>query len=88
MLGWAGHEVQWRGSDRLLRGRAEDIDRIYLSLDKAEVRPLLDKYGVDYVYVGSLERAKYPAPALGAFSGAMEVAFRNDGVTIYRMARS
>lgn len=88
VLGWAGHEVQWRGGDRLLRGRAEDIDRIYLALDKAEVRPLLDKYGVDYVYVGSLERAKYPDPALSAFSGAMEVAFQNTGVTIYRTSRS
>jgi len=88
VLGWAGHELQWRGSDRLLQGRAEDIDRIYLSLDKTEVRPLLDKYGVDFVYVGSLERAKYPNPALSAFSDAMEVAFQNDGVTIYRVARS
>ncbi len=85
VLGWAGHEVQWRGNDRLLRGRTEDVDRIYLAMDKAEVKPLLEKYGVTHVYVGRLERAKYPEPPLKAFSGGMDVAFQNDGVSIYKV---
>ena len=84
VLGWAGHEVQWRGNDRLFRDRGADIDRIYQSLDKSEVRPLLEKYSIDYVYVGGLERGKYPANSLDAFKGSLDVAFENLTVTIYR----
>ncbi|MBI2887138.1 MAG: hypothetical protein HYY02_08005 [Chloroflexi bacterium] len=84
LLGWAGHEVQWRGSDVLLRGRAEDIDRIYAASDKTQVLSLLERYGVGYVYVGAVERGKYPPEALAAFEGPLAVAFKNAGVVIYK----
>ena len=88
VLGWAGHEVQWRGSERALRGREEDIDRVYQAEDKSLIVPLLDKYNIHYVYVGSLEREKYPAGSLEAFSRALEVVFQNDRVTIYKTLRT
>ncbi len=84
VLGWAGHEVQWRGSDAAFRGRAEDIDAIYMAADKREVMPILRKYGVTFVAVGALELEKYPAGALSAFEAALPVAFKNDRVVIYR----
>ncbi len=88
VLGWGGHEVQWRGSDAAFRGRTADIDAIYLAADKGAVMPLLETYGIDYVYVGSLERQKYPLPALDAFKQSFEPVFMNAGVTIYKIPRA
>lgn len=85
VLGWAGHEVQWRGSDAAFRERATDIDTIYNAGDKNAVQSLLDKYRVTYVYVGSLETGKYPGNALEGFRQAFPVAYQNQGVTIYRV---
>lgn len=76
VLGWDGHENQWRGSDAagLIRGgraddtldsRRRDVDAIYTTLDLQLARDLLKKYGVDYVYVGGLEREKYKSGAAG-----------------------
>ncbi len=84
VLGWEGHELQWRGSDAAYRGRAEEVDAIYLAADKAEVTQLLNKYQVRYVYVGSLERSKYPPESLAAFQQLWPLVFQNDGVAIYR----
>jgi uncharacterized membrane protein len=70
ILGWDFHEAQWRGSwDKpAIRGgdpqdtvfqRRTDVDAIYTSADLNQTRDLLRKYGVDYVYVGDVEREKY-----------------------------
>ena len=85
VLGWAGHEVQWRGSDALFRGRTEDIARMYSEPDKTQVLPLLQKYNVRYVYIGALERTDFPAASLAGFEQVMDTAFRNQGATIFRV---
>jgi YYY domain-containing protein len=59
VLGWSGHEFQWRGSAEPYEGRAEDIERIYTTNDIQEAKPLLEKYDVEYVYVGRLEKTTY-----------------------------
>ncbi len=85
VLGWAGHEVQWRGSDALFRGRAEDIARMYSEPDKTQVLPSLQKYNVRYVYVGALERTDFPAASLAGFGQVMDTVFQNQGATIFRV---
>ena len=83
VLGWEGHEAQWRGGDEAFRGRAEDVRCIYTCGDVEQVGNLLREYGVDYVVVGRRERATY-AP-LTSFGSFLEVAFPGEGVTIYRV---
>ena len=84
VLGWAGHELQWRGSHEPLSGRSEDIATIYKTEDAQEARRLLDKYGVDYVYVGDRERQAYGEAGLAKFDEFMDPAFRQGSVTVYR----
>ncbi len=84
ILGWAGHEVQWRGSDRLFRGRDEAVARIYQSHDQNEVTALLEQYDVSYIFVGRLERSRYPGLP-GAFRQLAEEVFRQGEVSIYRV---
>ncbi|MFH1487262.1 MAG: DUF2298 domain-containing protein [Chloroflexota bacterium] len=85
LLGWAGHEIQWRGSAAPFAGRAEDIATIYQSEDMNLVASLLKKYNVSYVYVGRLETGNYGTVALDRFKDVLDVAFRNQAVTIYRV---
>ncbi|MBX0327825.1 hypothetical protein K2Z83_09060, partial [Oscillochloris sp. ZM17-4] len=90
VLGWKGHEGQWRGGDPTvlaqLQPRCEDVYKIYSTADAALARDLLAKYGVRYVYVGGLERATYPPEGLAKFEqiGA-PMSFGDGEVTVYTL---
>jgi YYY domain-containing protein len=85
VLGWPGHEWQWRGSDHPEPGRREGmVEQIYTATNLNTVAPLLDELGVSYIYVGDLEAGTYGAAGLEKFRDRLEVAFANDRVTIYR----
>jgi uncharacterized membrane protein len=84
-LGWEQHEWIWRGSDRDLKGRRDDVNLIYVSSDLNQVKSLLEKYNVTFVYVGTLERASYGPDVGGSFESFMNVAFSNEGVTIFKV---
>jgi len=85
LLGWSGHENQWRGSYEIQGAREPDIETIYNTLDAQAALTLLDKYDITYVYVGPLERSTYDPRGLGKFEQFMDIAYRNDGVTIYKV---
>ena len=87
VLGWGGHELQWRGNYDEPGKREPDIDKIYGSFDPKLTLTLLDNYGIRYVYVGSLERQEYPATALSKFDQLLDVAYQNGQVTIYERKR-
>ena len=87
LLGWAGHEGQWRGSYEIQNARDPDIQTIYNTLDPEAASTLLDKYGVTYVYIGPLERSKYDPQALEKFGRFMAVAYQQGSVTIYKMSK-
>lgn len=59
VAGWWVHEWLWRGDANVVGARIPDIQEIYQSSDSAKVKQLLNKYGVEYVVVSSLERQKY-----------------------------
>jgi YYY domain-containing protein len=89
-IGWPGHESQWRckagSACRVLEGRFDDIVRLYSTTDEKEARAILDKYGVDFVFVGSLEKEDYPEEGLAKFDRMMPVAYQDAGATVYRAA--
>ncbi len=58
-LGWHSHEWLWKGDPSLLDARALDIETIYTSFDEEQVKALIDKYNISYLYVGKLELEKY-----------------------------
>ncbi|MEE8464902.1 MAG: DUF2298 domain-containing protein [Dehalococcoidia bacterium] len=88
ILGWKGHELQWRSSTASFQGREDDVRTIYSSSDPQEVRQLLNTYDVRYVYLGSRERGAYGAENLSDFTGFLRTAFEQDGVIIYEMVES
>jgi YYY domain-containing protein len=84
LLGWGGHENQWRGSYEIQASREPDIETLYSTFEPQEALTLIDKYDITYVYVGPLERETYDARGLAKFESFMDVVYRNDGVTIYQ----
>ena len=84
ILGWPSHEFKFRGSLAPQAGRQEDMDTLYQTRSPAEAQRLIDKYDVEFVYVGPLEREQYSEAGLEKFADFMDVAFSNNGVIIYR----
>jgi len=85
IMGWANHEGLWRSHDPVVGRRKADVQRIYNARDLASVRPLLDKYEVDYVLVGELELKDHPA-GVGKFE-SLPRAFQSGRAAIYRIDR-
>jgi uncharacterized membrane protein len=85
VLGWAGHELQWRGNYDEPAKRLPDIDTLYTSQDLGRVQDLVAQYKIEYVFVGTLERQKYPLPGLMKFGGFMDKVYENPGgVVIFK----
>jgi YYY domain-containing protein len=85
ILGWGGHEDQWRGGTAKARaGRFEDVENLYKTADVDVMNEILKKYGVTYVYVGDFERNRYGAAGMAKFQSLPSTSFGT--VTIYRAA--
>ena len=87
LLGWAGHEGQWRGNYDVQGAREPDIATIYNTLDIEQALTLLNNYGITYVYVGPLERSEYDPRGLDKLGRFMEAVYQNDGVVIYKIGQ-
>ena len=87
VLGWPGHQHQWRNNASLYEGRADDVKRIYTTTDAAEAKALLDKYDVHYIYVGHRERQLYGEAGLSKFEEIADVWFAEHDVVVYEVRR-
>ena len=85
VLGWPGHERQWRGSNDLFKDREGDVRTIYETADESEARRLLDQYEVTYVVVGARERADYPTLNASKFDSLGELVFESERISIYQV---
>jgi uncharacterized membrane protein len=84
LLGWPGHEGQWRGDSVNYGPRITDIEILYSTPDWTVALEVILRYGIDYIVVGDLERAQYLLQT-EKFDTHLEIAFQNDEVTIYRV---
>ncbi|RLC35362.1 hypothetical protein DRH14_01090, partial [Candidatus Shapirobacteria bacterium] len=58
--GWIVHEWLWRGGYDKPSSRKEDVKSIYQSQDLRQLKQLLQKYSVKYIFVGDKEYEAYP----------------------------
>ena len=88
LLGWDGHEAQWRGRayGEMAAGREEAIGEVYLRPRPSTLRETFQHWGIDYVLVGPAERARFGiTPVLvERLDEAMELAFERGSYRIYR----
>ncbi len=93
ILGWEWHQIQQRSAvnaEPVIRHRQQIISLIYNTPDPDNALAALRRYGVEYVYVGGVERQLYSAEGLAKFAlmverGELEVAFRQGNSVIYRL---
>ena len=87
ILGWAGHEYQWRGSRRSFQERVRDVIEIYTGSDIDATKELLRKYDVSYVYIGRIEKALYGIQDTSKFDTFMDRVVDSDNVTIFKVRK-
>lgn len=83
VLGWAGHQRQWRGNYDEPALRQQDLETLFTTLDQTEAQVILARYDVAYIYVGAVERERYPVEGLAKFAAMFPAVYTNDEVTIY-----
>jgi uncharacterized membrane protein len=87
VLGWAGHESQWRGGRKEIGTREEDIEAIYGSNDWERTKLLLDMYNVRYIFIGNLERRTYRVNEAKFERFLGEPVFTSGQVAVYEVPR-
>ena len=85
VLGWPTHEFRLQNTWEPLNERRKDVETAYKTTSLAEARAILDKYDVQYVYVGDFERETYKEEGLAKFVGLGKIVFRQGNVTIYKV---
>ena len=83
VLGWPGHESQWRGGGAEIGSRESDIKDLYITSNWDYAKAVLEKYKIHYVFVGILEKKSYPV-SLNKFDENLVRIFNNSEVTIYQ----
>ncbi len=86
VLGWPGHESQWRGGMQEIGSREPDIAQLYRARQWVQAAEVIEKYNIRYVFLGALERSTY-RPEETLFQRNLVEVFRSGGVTIYEVPR-
>ena len=88
LLGWEGHERQWRGRafEAMTAGRHEALTRIFRPVSESDLQQTLDEWNVAYVLVGPAERDRYAISATDEtrMRRALDLVFEQGAVRIYR----
>ncbi len=84
ILGWPGHESQWRGGGEEMGSRLSDIQVLFETGDWEEAMRILEGYNVRYIYIGNLERSTYRLD-LSKFEANLSRVFTNGSVTIFEV---
>jgi YYY domain-containing protein len=93
VIGWDWHQKQQRSilPGGIVDSRIQDENAIFTSTDPAQIRRLLDRYGVEYIYVGPLERMYYAGDGINKFDQPSDLwspVYDKDQVKIFRVRRS
>jgi len=88
LLGWDGHEAQWRGAaySAMVGDRPDVIRRVYKTAAGQALVKLLADYHIDYVYVGALEQRQFGMNQsdLKRLNRALRLVYEQKGARIYQ----
>lgn len=84
ILGWTVHEWLWRGDYSIPEPRINEVRQIFEG-SIHESRMVINKYDVKYIFVGDLEREKYPNMNEQKFSEYAVPIFNKGQTTLYKV---
>lgn len=84
VLGWPGHEGQWRGGYAEVGSRESDIETLYTTDDWPTALNIIQRYKIRYIYIGNTEMVKYQVN-LEKFTQNLPLVYANNGVSIFEV---
>ncbi len=88
VLGWIGHESQWRGGTSEMGSRQTDISLLYCSPDWFEALAIIQKYAIKYIFISDLERNTYTRGSENCPTGINEAKFLHNLIPIYQQGNT
>jgi YYY domain-containing protein len=87
LIGWPGHESQWRGSgySAAVGTRRTDLDILYTDLRMDVVSRIIDQYDIDYILYGTVEHSYYAGAGEEKFRENFEVVCESGNSRVYRV---
>ena len=92
VLGWDWHEKQQRWAYvHSVDARRKDVETAYNTTDPDTLFRILDRYAVELIYVGGLERAYHPPDGISKFDALvgdrLRLIYENPETKIYEVLR-
>jgi YYY domain-containing protein len=84
VLGWPGHEAQWRGDSAPQGSRSDDITKLYTTTRWEDAQSIINQYDIRYIYVGMLEHTSMPVKE-EKFRIHLKTVFQQGSVSIYEV---
>jgi len=90
VIGWDHHQRQQRHDYHwAVDQRRREVASFYRSDSIAAAEQFLDRYSVRYIYVGQMERQRYPSAGLAKFNAmvgsTLDIVYANEHVRIYEV---
>lgn len=86
VLGWIGHESQWRGGYEEIGSRQNDLVELYSTANWQRAKDVIDRYNIRYIVVGELERQTY-AVEVTKFENNLQKVLDTNSVDIYEVSQ-
>lgn len=84
VLGWVGHEGQWRGGYEEVGSRQNDLRELYSTASWEKAKTVIDMYNIRYIVVGEFERQTYNVDE-SKFEANLVKVFDTNKVDIYEV---
>lgn len=85
LLGWGGHQSQWRGNYNEPGRREPLIENFFNGTDSAEAKRIARDLQIQYVIIGQTELKRYSPEGLAKFAQIGQEVFRSGDTVVYRM---
>jgi YYY domain-containing protein len=82
VLGWPGHEGQWRGGYEEVGSREPDIRTLYETPNWDSAQEIIRRYQIRYIFVGGLEMSTY-ALNINKFEQNLSIGFQLGNVSVF-----
>jgi len=84
VLGWVGHEHQWRGGGAEVGTRQQDLKELYSTRKAERVKEIINQYKIRYIVFGNYERDTYRTTD-DLLAELFKPVFSSETLTIYEV---